>query len=122
MSVPNAMDMMLTGRNIRADKAKKMGLVDQLVDQLGRCLFPRSHHTFNALQMIRCENNQVLRYRMVKKMLTEMYFQLLTLSDFHFLNENLLAGAIFFFGNQYSNIVHKKLSTTALIITVIIKK
>lgn len=27
--------MMLTGRNIRADKAKKMGLVDQLVDTLG---------------------------------------------------------------------------------------
>lgn len=26
---------MLTGRNIRADKAKKMGLVHQLVDTLG---------------------------------------------------------------------------------------
>ncbi|KAK2183944.1 hypothetical protein NP493_291g02003 [Ridgeia piscesae] len=35
VSVPNAMDMMLTGRNIRPDKAKKMGLVDQLVDELG---------------------------------------------------------------------------------------
>lgn len=28
--------MMLTGRNIRADKAKKMGLVDRLVDPLGK--------------------------------------------------------------------------------------
>jgi len=28
--------MMLTGRNIRADKAKKMGLVNQLVDPLGK--------------------------------------------------------------------------------------
>lgn len=28
--------MMLTGRNIRADKAKKMGLVDLLVDPLGK--------------------------------------------------------------------------------------
>ena len=27
--------MCLTGKNIRADKAKKMGLVDHLVDPLG---------------------------------------------------------------------------------------
>ena len=46
----------------------------------------------------------------------------LTLSDFHFRNQNVLQGAIFFFWNQYSNIVRKKLSTTALTITVIIKK
>ena len=31
--------MMLTGRNIRADKAKKMGLVHQLVDPLGTEVF-----------------------------------------------------------------------------------
>ncbi|XP_009574766.1 PREDICTED: trifunctional enzyme subunit alpha, mitochondrial, partial [Fulmarus glacialis] len=35
VGLPAAFDMMLTGRNIRADKAKKMGLVDQLVDPLG---------------------------------------------------------------------------------------
>lgn len=35
VGLPSAFDMMLTGRNIRADKAKKMGLVDQLVDPLG---------------------------------------------------------------------------------------
>lgn len=35
MGIPGAFDMMLTGRNIRADKAKKMGLVHQLVDPLG---------------------------------------------------------------------------------------
>uniref|UniRef100_A0AAY3ZU34 Trifunctional enzyme subunit alpha, mitochondrial n=1 Tax=Denticeps clupeoides TaxID=299321 RepID=A0AAY3ZU34_9TELE len=34
VGLPSAFDMMLTGRNIRADKAKKMGLVDQLVDTL----------------------------------------------------------------------------------------
>uniref|UniRef100_A0A7N8WNX9 Trifunctional enzyme subunit alpha, mitochondrial n=1 Tax=Mastacembelus armatus TaxID=205130 RepID=A0A7N8WNX9_9TELE len=34
VGLPSALDMMLTGRNIRADKAKKMGLVDQLVDPL----------------------------------------------------------------------------------------
>ncbi|KAG8122959.1 putative Trifunctional enzyme subunit alpha protein [Naja naja] len=35
VGIPAAFDMMLTGRNIRADRAKKMGLVDQLVDPLG---------------------------------------------------------------------------------------
>ena len=53
------------------------------------------------------------------------YFQfetILTLSDFHFRNQNVLEGAIFFLWNQYSNIVREKLSTTALTITVIIKK
>ncbi|XP_065487243.1 trifunctional enzyme subunit alpha, mitochondrial [Caloenas nicobarica] len=35
VGIPSAFDMMLTGRNIRADRAKKMGLVDQLVDPLG---------------------------------------------------------------------------------------
>uniref|UniRef100_A0A8D1AYA3 Trifunctional enzyme subunit alpha, mitochondrial n=1 Tax=Sus scrofa TaxID=9823 RepID=A0A8D1AYA3_PIG len=34
VGVPAAFDMMLTGRGIRADKAKKMGLVDQLVEPL----------------------------------------------------------------------------------------
>ena len=29
--------MMLTGKNIKADKAKKMGLVDAVVDPLGKC-------------------------------------------------------------------------------------
>lgn len=35
LSVPNAFDMMLTGKNIKPDKGKKMGLVDALVDPLG---------------------------------------------------------------------------------------
>ena len=46
----------------------------------------------------------------------------LTPSDFHFLNQNVLAGAILFFWNQYSNIVRTKLSSTVLTIRVIIKK
>ena len=36
VSVTNALDMMLTGRNIVADKAKRMGLVDGVVLSLGR--------------------------------------------------------------------------------------
>ncbi|XP_042909444.1 trifunctional enzyme subunit alpha, mitochondrial [Parasteatoda tepidariorum] len=35
ISLPNALDMMLTGKTVRADKAKKLGLVDLLVDPLG---------------------------------------------------------------------------------------
>jgi enoyl-CoA hydratase/long-chain 3-hydroxyacyl-CoA dehydrogenase len=35
ISVPNALDMALTGKTLRADKAKKMGIVDLLVDPLG---------------------------------------------------------------------------------------
>ena len=51
------------------------------------------------------------------------YFAIhLTPSDFHFLNQNVLAGAISFFWNQYSNIVRTKLSSTALTVRVIIKK
>lgn len=35
IGLPDSLDMMLTGKNIRADKAKKMGLVDMLVNPLG---------------------------------------------------------------------------------------
>lgn len=34
-SLPNALDLELTGKSIRADKAKKLGIVDQLIDPLG---------------------------------------------------------------------------------------
>ena len=36
VGLPDALDMCLTGKNVRADKAKKLGLVDLLVDPLGR--------------------------------------------------------------------------------------
>jgi len=35
VGVPNALDMMLTGRNIKPDRAKRMGLIDQIVQPLG---------------------------------------------------------------------------------------
>lgn len=35
ISLPNALDMELTGKTLKADKAKKFGLVDLLVDPLG---------------------------------------------------------------------------------------
>lgn len=34
-SVPTALDMALTGKNVKADKAKKLGIIDLLVDPLG---------------------------------------------------------------------------------------
>jgi len=35
VSLPTALDMVLTGKSIKADKAKKLGIVDILVNRLG---------------------------------------------------------------------------------------
>lgn len=40
ISLPNALDMMLTGRTIKTDKAKKMGLVDMTIEPLGPGIKP----------------------------------------------------------------------------------
>ncbi|XP_072313744.1 hydroxyacyl-CoA dehydrogenase trifunctional multienzyme complex subunit alpha b [Eucyclogobius newberryi] len=55
VGLPGAFDMMLTGRNIRADKAKKMGLVDQLVDPLGPGLKSPEERTIEYLEEIAIE-------------------------------------------------------------------
>ncbi|KAM3861500.1 hydroxyacyl-CoA dehydrogenase trifunctional multienzyme complex subunit alpha a [Diretmus argenteus] len=52
VGLPAAFDMMLTGRNIRADKAKKMGLVHQLVDPLGPGLKPAEERTIEYLEEV----------------------------------------------------------------------
>ncbi|KAK1333230.1 hypothetical protein QTO34_006770 [Cnephaeus nilssonii] len=52
VGVPAAFDMMLTGRNIRADRAKKMGLVDQLVEPLGPGVKPPEERTIEYLEEI----------------------------------------------------------------------
>ncbi|NXE29792.1 ECHA enzyme, partial [Ardeotis kori] len=52
VGLPSAFDMMLTGRNIRADKAKKMGLVDQLVDPLGPGLKTPDARTIEYLEEV----------------------------------------------------------------------
>lgn len=33
--IPTALDLALTGKTLKADKAKKLGLVDLLVDSIG---------------------------------------------------------------------------------------
>uniref|UniRef100_A0A8C9Z082 Trifunctional enzyme subunit alpha, mitochondrial n=1 Tax=Sander lucioperca TaxID=283035 RepID=A0A8C9Z082_SANLU len=55
VGLPNAFDMMLTGRNIRADKAKKMGLVNQLVDPLGPGLKSPEERTIDYLEEVAIE-------------------------------------------------------------------
>ncbi|CAK6965992.1 hydroxyacyl-CoA dehydrogenase trifunctional multienzyme complex subunit alpha b [Scomber scombrus] len=55
VGLPSAFDMMLTGRNIRADKAKKMGLVHQLVDPLGPGLKSPEERTIDYLEEIAIE-------------------------------------------------------------------
>ncbi|XP_042307592.1 trifunctional enzyme subunit alpha, mitochondrial isoform X2 [Sceloporus undulatus] len=52
VGVPAAFDMMLTGRNIRADRAKKMGLVDQLVDPLGPGIKSPEERTLEYLEEV----------------------------------------------------------------------
>lgn len=52
VGVPAAFDMMLTGRNIRADRAKKMGLVDQLVEPLGPGLKSSEERTIEYLEEV----------------------------------------------------------------------
>ncbi|XP_072419500.1 trifunctional enzyme subunit alpha, mitochondrial-like [Chiloscyllium punctatum] len=52
VGLPNAFDMMLTGKNIRADKAKKMGLVDQLVSPLGPGLKNPEERTIEYLEEV----------------------------------------------------------------------
>lgn len=52
VGVPAAFDMMLTGKNIRADKAKKMGLVDQLVEPLGPGVKSPEERTIEYLEEV----------------------------------------------------------------------
>ncbi|XP_042359517.1 hydroxyacyl-CoA dehydrogenase trifunctional multienzyme complex subunit alpha a [Plectropomus leopardus] len=52
VGLPDALDMMLTGRNIKADKAKKMGLVHQLVDPVGPGTKPAEESTIAYLEEV----------------------------------------------------------------------
>ncbi|XP_062891995.1 trifunctional enzyme subunit alpha, mitochondrial-like [Mobula hypostoma] len=52
IGLPNALDMMLTGKNIRADKAKKMGIVDHLVSPLGPGLKTPEERTVEYLEEV----------------------------------------------------------------------
>lgn len=49
-SVPTALDLELTGKNVKADKAKKLGIVDLLVDPLGPGLQSAQANTMEYLE------------------------------------------------------------------------
>jgi len=50
-----ALDMALTGKNIRAEKAKKMGLVDMLVNTLGPGVKPEDELNMEYLDKVAVE-------------------------------------------------------------------
>ncbi|KAK6731145.1 hypothetical protein RB195_007544 [Necator americanus] len=52
VSLQNALDMMLTGKRIKADKAKKIGLVDSIVQPLGDGLEPAAINTHKYLERV----------------------------------------------------------------------
>jgi enoyl-CoA hydratase / long-chain 3-hydroxyacyl-CoA dehydrogenase len=49
-SIPTTLDLALTGKTIKADRAKKLGLVDLLVDPLGPGLQDASTTTMQYLE------------------------------------------------------------------------
>lgn len=51
-SIPTALDLALTGKNVKADRAKKMGIVDLLVDPLGPGLKPAEQNTIEYLEKV----------------------------------------------------------------------
>lgn len=52
VSLPDALDMMLTGKTIRPDKARKMGLVDLVVEPLGPGLKSPEERTMEYLEEV----------------------------------------------------------------------
>uniref|UniRef100_A0A646QG61 Trifunctional enzyme subunit alpha, mitochondrial n=1 Tax=Hemiscolopendra marginata TaxID=943146 RepID=A0A646QG61_9MYRI len=52
VQIPNALDMMLTGKMIRADRAKRMGFVDLVVDPLGPGIKPPEERTMEYLEEV----------------------------------------------------------------------
>ncbi|KAJ8926696.1 hypothetical protein NQ314_020912 [Rhamnusium bicolor] len=55
VSIPNALDFMMTGKQLRPDKAKKLGVVDLLVDPLGPGLDEPEVNTSRYLESIAIE-------------------------------------------------------------------
>ena len=55
IGLPDALDIALTGKNIRADKAKKLGLVDLLVDPLGPGIKPQAEMNVEYMEKVAVE-------------------------------------------------------------------
>ena len=52
INIPDALQMMLTGKQLRADKAKKLGLVDLCVDPIGPGLKSAQENTLEYLENV----------------------------------------------------------------------
>uniref|UniRef100_U5EW00 Trifunctional enzyme subunit alpha, mitochondrial n=1 Tax=Corethrella appendiculata TaxID=1370023 RepID=U5EW00_9DIPT len=51
-SIPTALDLALTGKTVKADRAKKLGIVDLLVNSLGPGLKPEEENTMEYLETV----------------------------------------------------------------------
>ncbi|XP_002735031.1 trifunctional enzyme subunit alpha, mitochondrial-like [Saccoglossus kowalevskii] len=60
IGLPNALDMALTGKNIPAKKAKKMGLVDQIVEPLGPGIDTPENRTLQYLEEVAIDAARML--------------------------------------------------------------
>ncbi|OWF52016.1 Trifunctional enzyme subunit alpha, mitochondrial [Mizuhopecten yessoensis] len=67
VGVQAALDMMLTGKNIKADKGKKMGLVDQVVVSLGPGLMDPETATLNYLEEVAIQAARGLANKTLQK-------------------------------------------------------
>lgn len=65
--IDQAFDMMLTGKNIRPDKAKKIGLVDQVIQPLGPGLTSPDERTREYLEEVAIETARGLANGKIKK-------------------------------------------------------
>lgn len=66
VGLPDALDMMLTGKNIKSSKAKRMGLVDQLVKPLGPGLKPPAENTLQYLEDVAIQSAKSLASGSIK--------------------------------------------------------
>lgn len=55
VSITNALDMMLTGKTLKAPKAKKIGLIDRVVQPLGIGIKPADENNLDYLQKVAVE-------------------------------------------------------------------
>ncbi|KAK7504057.1 hypothetical protein BaRGS_00004789 [Batillaria attramentaria] len=67
LPVPTALDMMLTGKTIKPDKAKKMGLVDQTVQPLGPGLMSPEENSLHYLEEVAVTTARGLANKTVQK-------------------------------------------------------
>jgi len=60
VGLPTSLDMMLTGKTIKAAKAKKLGLVDKVVEELGVGVLPPKENSLRHLRKVAIQTAQQL--------------------------------------------------------------